>query len=112
FVRDMSLDPRVQYPQEAAREGIVSMLSVGMRYKGAAVGVLRVYTDEETVFTPLRIDLLQSVAAQAAAAIENARLLRETLEAEALEKQVKLAADVQQRMIPREPPKVPGVEFA
>src|SRR3954447_6261856 len=112
FVRDMSTDPRVQYPQEAVREGIVSMLSVGMRYKGNPVGVLRVYTDEETVFTPLRIDLLKAVAAQAAAAIENARLLEETLEAEALERQVKLAADVQQRMIPREPPKVPGLDLA
>jgi sigma-B regulation protein RsbU (phosphoserine phosphatase) len=71
-----------------------------------------VYTDEETVFTPLRIDLLKAVAAQAAAAIENARLLEETLEAEALEKQVKMAADVQQRMIPQTPPQLPGVEFA
>ncbi len=43
YVRDMGADPRVQYPQESMREGIVSMLSVGMRYKGRAVGVLRVY---------------------------------------------------------------------
>jgi serine phosphatase RsbU (regulator of sigma subunit) len=112
YVRDMTTDPRVQYPQEAQREGIVSMLSVGMRYKGAAIGVLRVYTNEETVFTPLRIDLLKAVAAQAVAAIENARLLEETLEAEALEKQVQMAADVQQRMIPQTPPVVPGIELA
>jgi phosphoserine phosphatase RsbU/P len=112
YVRDMASDPRVQYPQEAQREGIVSMLSVGMRYKGSAVGVLRVYTDEETVFTPLRIDLLKSVAAQAAAAIENARLLSETLEAEALERQVQMAADVQRRMIPAAPPAVPGLDMA
>jgi sigma-B regulation protein RsbU (phosphoserine phosphatase) len=112
YVRDMTTDPRVQYPHEAQREGIASMLSVGMRYKGAAIGVLRVYTNEETVFTPLRIDLLKAVAAQAAAAIENARLLSETLEAEALEKQVKMAADVQQRMIPQKPPEIPGIELA
>lgn len=112
FVRDMTTDPRVQYPQEAQREGIVSMLSVGMRYKGEAVGVLRVYTDEETVFTPLRIDLLKAVAAQAAAAIENARLLEESLEAEALEKQVQMAADVQRRMVPQAPPAVPGLDLA
>ena len=36
YVRNMATDPRVQYPQEAKREGIVSMLSVGMRYKGKA----------------------------------------------------------------------------
>ena len=31
YVRNMATDPRVAYPQESVREGIVSMLSVGMR---------------------------------------------------------------------------------
>jgi phosphoserine phosphatase RsbU/P len=112
YVRNMAVDPRVQYPQESAREGIVSMLSVGMRYKGRTIGVLRVYTDQEQAFSPLKIDLLKAVASQAAAAIENARLLAETLAAQALEKQVQMAADVQQRMIPHTPPKVPGIDLA
>ena len=64
----MSTDPRVQYPGEAVREGIHSMLSVGMQYKGAVVGVLRVYTAVEQAFSPLKIDLLKAVATQAAAA--------------------------------------------
>jgi len=112
YVRNMTADPRVQYPEESRREGIVSMLSVGMRYKGKAVGVLRVYTDEETTFSQLRIDLLKAVAAQAAAAIENTRLLAETIEAEALEKQVRMAAEVQQRMLPQHPPKLNGIDLA
>jgi serine phosphatase RsbU (regulator of sigma subunit) len=112
YVRNMATDPRVQYPQESVREGIVSMLSVGMRYKGKPVGVLRVYTDTEQVFSPLKIDLMKAVAAQAAAAIENARLLAETIEAEQLEKQVQLAADVQQRMIPQTPPTLPGLDVS
>jgi sigma-B regulation protein RsbU (phosphoserine phosphatase) len=112
YVRNMGTDPRIQYPQESVREGIVSMLSVGLRYKGKPIGVLRVYTEEEAVFTPLRIDLLKAVGAQAAAAIENARLLAEAREAEALEKQVRMAADVQQRMVPQKPPVVPGLDLA
>jgi serine phosphatase RsbU (regulator of sigma subunit) len=88
------------------------MLSVGMRYKGKPVGVLRVYTAQEQTFSQLRIDLLKAVAAQAAAAIENARLLTESIAAEQLEKQVQMAADVQLRMIPRTPPNVPGLDFA
>jgi phosphoserine phosphatase RsbU/P len=112
YVKDMRTDPRVQYPQESAREGNVSMLSAGMRYKGKPIGVLRVYTDEERHFSPFQIDLLKAVAAQAAAAIENARLLAETLEAEALEKQVQLAAEVQQRMIPEHAPPMPGIDLA
>lgn len=112
LVRNMATDPRVLYPAEAEREGIVSHLSVGMRYQGKAIGVLRVYTDQEQEFSQLRINLLKAVAAQAAAAIENARLLTESMEAEALEKQVRMAADVQQRMIPQQPPVVRGVELA
>jgi sigma-B regulation protein RsbU (phosphoserine phosphatase) len=112
YVRNMAMDPRSIYPLESTREGIVSLLSVGMRYKGRAVGVLRVYTAQEQIFSPLKIDLLKAVAAQAAAAIENTRLLAETMEAQALEKQVQMAADVQQRMIPQTPPKVPGIDLA
>lgn len=112
YVRNMHEDPRVQYPEESKREGIVSMLSVGMRYKGKPIGVLRVYTDQEQSFSQLQVDLLKAIAAQAAAAIENARLLEESIESEALERQVKMAAEVQQRMIPQKPPIVPGVDLA
>lgn len=112
YIANMGTDPRVQYPQESVREGIVSMLSAGMRYKGKPIGVLRVYTEKEQTFSPLKIDLLKAVAAQAAAAIENARLLNESLQAAALEKQVQMAADVQQRMIPRSPPRLPGLDLA
>lgn len=112
YVQNMATDPRVLYPQESLREGIVSMLSVGMRYKGRPIGALRVYTDEEKTFSQLEIDLVKAVASQAAAAIENARLLAESLEAEALEKQVAMAVDVQQRMVPQKPPKLPGLDLA
>ncbi len=112
YVRNLPSDPRVLFPQESAREGIVSMLSIGMRYKGRAIGVLRVYTAQEQTFSPLQIDLLKAVAAQAAAAIENARLFQESLEAEALEKQVSMAAEVQQRMLPRQAPKIAGLDQA
>jgi sigma-B regulation protein RsbU (phosphoserine phosphatase) len=112
YVANMATDPRVQYPQESAREGIVSMLSVGMRYRGKAVGVMRVYTAHEQSFGPLQIDLMKAVAAQAAAAIENARLLTESIQAEAMEKQLRLAGEVQQRMIPHTPPKLHGLDVA
>jgi sigma-B regulation protein RsbU (phosphoserine phosphatase) len=112
YVRDMSTDPRVQYPEESRREGIVSMLSAGMIYKGKAIGVLRVYTEHEQKFTSYKIDLLKAVAQQAAAAIENARLAQEAREAAETERQVSTAAAVQQRMIPRTPPAVRGLELA
>jgi serine phosphatase RsbU (regulator of sigma subunit) len=112
YVRNMGQDQRVLYPEESKREGIVSMLSVAMRYKGTALGVLRVYTAHEQVFTSFQIDLLKAVAAQAAAAIENARLVEESIAARALEGQVLVAAQVQQRMIPRKPPAIPWADLA
>ena len=112
YVREMARDPRVQYPGEAEREGIVSQLSVGMRHHGEPVGALRVYTAHEQEFSPLQINLLKAIAAQAAAAIESARLTEEALEAERLERQVRMAAEVQQRMLPQRAPSFPGIELA
>jgi phosphoserine phosphatase RsbU/P len=112
YVKNMATDPRVQYPEEAAREGIASMLSIGMRYKGRPIGVLRVYTAEERSFAQYEIDLLKAIAAQASAAIENTRLLEERWQTEAIERQIKMAAEVQQRMLPSDSPNVPGADLA
>ena len=112
YVRNMATDPRILFPQESMQEGVVSMLSIGMRYKGKAIGVLRLYTGHEQAFTQIQVDVLKAVAAQAAAAIENARLLAETAEAEALERQVLMAREVQLRMMPNSPPEIAGIEFA
>src|SRR3712207_6423102 len=88
------------------------MLFVGMCFRVKAVGVLRVYTAQEQQFTPIQIDLMKAVAAQAGAAIENARLLTESIHAEMIDKQIRLAGEVQQRMIPHTPPDVPGLDVA
>lgn len=108
----MRTDPRIQYPEESRREGLVSFLSVGMRYKGRPVGSLRIYSGSERTFSQLEIDLLKAIAAQAAAAIENARLYEEAMVSEALERQIQMAADVQQRMVPRKAPILENVELA
>jgi phosphoserine phosphatase RsbU/P len=112
YVRDMANDPKVQYPDEAKLEGLVSMLSVGMKHQSNDVGVLRVYSEVERQFTPAEITLLKAIAATAAAAIETARLADENRAAEQLEQQINMAADVQQRMIPQTPPQIPGLDLA
>ena len=50
------------------------MLSVGMRYQGKPVGVMRVYTEHFRQFTHLQVNLLKAVAAQAGAATSAAFL--------------------------------------
>jgi len=111
-IADMANDERVIYPEEARTEGIVSSLVVGMLYKDRPIGVIRVYTAEPHEFTEFEIKLLQSIASQAAVAIENARLQEEALEKDRLERQVQIAAEVQRRMMPARPPEIEGFDIS
>lgn len=112
YVEDMPTDPRTVYPDEARNEGIHSALVCALVHRGRRLGVMRVYTGARRVFTPLETSLLKAVANQVAVAIVNARMRRNVREAEALERQVRLAGDVQRRMIPAEPPKRDRLDIA
>jgi len=112
YIADMSNDDRVVYQEESKREGIVSSLVVGMLYKDRPIGAIRVYTAEVHEFSEFEVKLLQSIASQAAVAIENARLQEEALEKDRLERQVQIAAEVQRRMMPAKAPKMAGLDIA
>jgi CheY-like chemotaxis protein len=73
WVEDVSKDPRVQYPAEAMREGITSILSVPLLVKNKVTGALRVYTSEARSFSDEEIRFLYGFAEQVAQAVENAR---------------------------------------
>ncbi|MDQ7782496.1 MAG: response regulator [Desulfomonilaceae bacterium] len=73
WVEDVSNDSRVQYPAEAMREGITSILSVPLLVKNKVTGSLRVYTSEPRRFSEEEIRFLYGFAEQVALAIENAR---------------------------------------
>jgi len=50
-IYDTQDDPRVQYVEEAKKEGIVSILSVPIYVRGVVIGAMRVYTSEHWEFT-------------------------------------------------------------
>jgi signal transduction histidine kinase len=79
---DATVDPRFQYPEEARKEGIRSVLSVPMMLLDRAIGVLRVYTGEVRPFTDEETEFLVALASQGAAAIQNARAFRQLQELE------------------------------
>ena len=112
YIADERSDPRVLYPEEARREGIVSALCVPITYKGHPEGILRVYTDQRHEFDWFEQSLIQAIAANAAAAIVNARLYQEAVRGANIQRQLRLAGEVQRRMIPVKPPGVPGYDIA
>ena len=73
-IYDVNDDPRIQYPEEAMREGIASILSVPIIIHGSANGVLRVYTSEHWEFTMRDVNLVQSIAQISGMALEICRL--------------------------------------
>lgn len=71
---DVVAEPGLQYPAEAAREGIRSMLAVPLRLKDKVLGVMRVYSAQPRRYGAVATDFLLSVASLVALAIENADL--------------------------------------
>ena len=92
-------------------------LAVAITVAGRRLGVLAVADKESRDgrvldFTPSDARLLSLFANQAAGAIETARLHREAIEREKIERELELAAAIQREILPRSLPDVPGVELA
>ena len=67
-------DERIQYREQAKKEGIASILSVPMMLREEIIGVVRVYTAEPRQFTTEDIYFVGAVANLGAIALENAKL--------------------------------------
>ena len=72
-IYDVMDDPRIQYPQEARKEGIASLLSVPIVVGGNLIGAMRVYTSEPWEFTLEDVNFVQALAQIAGMAINMAK---------------------------------------
>ncbi len=72
-IYDVTDDPRIQYPEEAKKEGIFSILSVPIVAGGDIIGALRVYTFEPWEFTLEDVNFVQAMAYMTGMAIDMAR---------------------------------------
>jgi sigma-B regulation protein RsbU (phosphoserine phosphatase) len=111
-VRDVASDPRFEYTEEAIKEGIKSMLSVGLMLRGETIGALSVYTDRHCTFTSDQIRIFKGIANEAAIVVERAKLYKESMESQRIEQELTTAAKIQANLMPRENPKVHGYEVA
>jgi len=62
MVKDCSADERIQYPEEFAKEGIVSMLTVPLATRGQVIGVMRLATAESREFSDDELDFFRTAA--------------------------------------------------
>ena len=77
-VPDVLKESGYKYKDIAEKEGLVSLLCVPMAVKKRAIGVLNCYTSKPHKFSKTEINVLTSVANQAAIAIENTELMVKT----------------------------------
>ncbi|VAX41227.1 Serine phosphatase RsbU, regulator of sigma subunit [hydrothermal vent metagenome] len=111
-IEDLLEDDRVRNDAQVRDERVRGFMCAGLVFRGKPIGVIRVYSREPRVFSELDKRLLRSIAQQAAAAVQQARLIRNSRRDREMERQVRLAADVQRRMLPRCLPDDPRVETA
>ncbi len=109
---DMRVDGRVKYKEATIKEGLVSQLTVAMKFRDKGIGVLRLYSPEPKRFEEDNIALARAVASQCAVAITNARLYAKAIEGARIAEQMRLAGVIQRRMIPQKAPQVSGLDIA
>lgn len=72
-IYDVMDDPRLQYPDEAKKEGIASILSVPIQVNEKILGAIRVYTAEPWEFTLNDVNFVNALAQIAGMSITLAR---------------------------------------
>lgn len=72
-ITDAATDPRLQYPDEAKKEGIASILSVPIQVNQTVMGALRVYTSEPWEFTLHDVNFVYALSQIAGMSIQLAR---------------------------------------
>jgi len=74
-VKDVTKEKEYKYKNIAEKEGLCSLLCVPLTVKGKVIGVVNCYTSTSHDFMETEIEVLTSIANQAAVAIENTELM-------------------------------------
>jgi len=91
-----------------------SLLCVPIRHSsGYIVGVIQLLNQvENNKFTTEDEDFLLKLSGHMAMALENARLHRDALEKQRLERELEMARGIQRSLLPDSPPVIPGYDLA
>ncbi len=109
LVPDVTKDPRYIKVNPETR----SELAVPLIYKDKVIGILDLEHTRRGFFTDDHRRTITTLAAQIAIALENARLYEEVERQEKrLERDLALARELQNRLLPQSPPKLANLEIA
>jgi len=109
---DAQTDERFASGASIMAQGIQAVMAVPLWNSKKVIGL--VYADSRLssgLFEDDDLRLLTMLANIAAIQIENARLFHEQVEKQRFEREAQAAADIQQRLLPRTPPEIPGYVF-
>ncbi len=106
---------RLESGEQAELDRLGSQLLVPLARRSELLGFLSLGSRlAEAPYSNRDVELLQSVAQQTALAVENSRLTTtiasETAEREVLQRELSIARDVQQRLLPQGHPSIPGLD--
>lgn len=114
LVSDAPSDLRFCANESIIMGRIRSVICSPLVCKGEVLGALYIDSQDpgQIYYTNDELELVTGVANQAAIAITNARLHRQALERQKLEKELEIARTIQVNLLPKTYPEVPGVSFA
>ncbi|MBN2432055.1 MAG: SpoIIE family protein phosphatase [Acidobacteria bacterium] len=112
LVNNLAADPRFR-GIEGEDVPIKTLLAVPLLVKGRMIGVLTMFNKrEDGGFTDEDQRLLTIIAMQSAQVIENARLLEEEKALLRMQEELRLAAHIQNNLLPEKAPPFPGYDIA
>jgi phosphoserine phosphatase RsbU/P len=110
---DAASDERFGMAQSIADFSIRSMMCAPMMgTDGQPIGVIQIDTlNQRSRFTDSDLEVLASVASQAAVSIDNAKMHEQVIAQRAMQRDLELARRMQRALMPSKPPQVPGYYF-
>ena len=110
-INNLTSDGR--FPLGETEAAVRSLLCVPLRLNGQLIGALGLFNKRGSEgFSNNDERLLVIIAAQSAQVIENARLYEEEHALRAMQQDVRMARDIQMRLLPKNPPSIAGYDVA
>jgi serine phosphatase RsbU (regulator of sigma subunit) len=98
---------------DGASENLFSVVSVSpIKTRGETQGILVAAKGSGQIFTQDDLNAIETFSDYASVAIENSRLLEESIEKERLEKELDVAREIQRKILPLKVPEYPNLQIA